>query len=103
MRLGIRGKLFAGSFGLIILSLLASELYLRPAIEANLLDRIRADLYVRLALVQRAPAGGAQTSTRFSATIGKRLMYAAVPLALPGARRGVARLAVPIDEVTAAV
>jgi len=165
MRLGIRGKLFAGSFGLIILSLLASELYLRPAIEANLLDRIRGDLYVRLALVQRAAAartdldraawdaladdiataahgrvtfidangtvigdsevaladlghvenhrerpevaaalaGGAQTSTRFSATIGKRLMYAAVPLALPGGSRGVARLAVSIEEVTAAV
>ena len=44
MRLGIRGKLFAGSFGLIVLSLLAGEMYLRPAIEANLLERIRADL-----------------------------------------------------------
>jgi two-component system phosphate regulon sensor histidine kinase PhoR len=165
MRLGIRGKLFAVSFGLIILSLLAGELYLRPAIESNLLDRIRADLFVRLALVQRAAAtrtdldragwdaladdlassahgritfidaagtvigdsevaladlpnvenhrerpevaaalsGGSQTSMRFSATIGKRLMYAAVPLALPGGGRGVARLAVPTDEVTAAV
>jgi len=165
MRLGIRGKLFAGSFGLIILSLLAGELYLRPSIEANLLDRIRGDLFVRLALVQRAAAGrtdmdraawdaladdiaasahgrvtfidssgvvvgdsevalgdlehvenhrdrpevaaalagGAQTSTRYSATIGKRLMYAAVPLSMPGGTRGVARLAVPIDEVTAAV
>ena len=38
MRLGIRGKLFAVSFGLIILSLLAGEIYLRPSIEANLLD-----------------------------------------------------------------
>jgi len=165
MRLGIRGKLFAGSFGLILLSLLAGELYLRPAIESNLLDRIRADLFVRLALVERAAAartdmdraawdaladdlaasahgritfidasgtvigdsevalgdlarvenhrdrpevaaalaGGAQVSMRYSATIGQRLMYAAVPLPLPGGSRGVARLAVPIDEVTAAV
>ena len=53
MRLGIRGKLFAGSFGLIILSLLAGEMYLRPAIEANLLERIRADLFARLALIER--------------------------------------------------
>jgi two-component system phosphate regulon sensor histidine kinase PhoR len=165
MKLGIRGKLFAVSFGLIILSLLAGEIYLRPAIEDNLLDRIRGDLFVRLALVQRAAAtrpnldragwdaladelasaargrvtfidaggtvigdsevaladldhvenhrerpevaaalaGGAQTSMRFSATIGKRLMYAAVPMPLPGGGRGVARLAVPTDEVTAAV
>jgi two-component system phosphate regulon sensor histidine kinase PhoR len=165
MKLGIRGKLFAVSFGLILLSLLAGEIYLRPAIEANLLDRIRSDLFVRLALVQHAAAvrtdldpaawdaladdlaasahgrvtfidasgvvigdsevalgdlsrvenhrerpevaaalaGGGQTSTRFSATIGKRLMYAAVPLSLPGGSRGVARLAVPIDEVAAAV
>ena len=142
MRLGIRGKLFAVSFGLIIVSLVAGELYLRPAIEANLLDRIRADLFVRLALVERAAdartdldraawdaladdlaprahgrvtfidaagtvigdsevaaadlangsrttaiapevaaalAGGAQSSTRYSATIQKRLMYAADP------------------------
>src|SRR4051812_26480820 len=52
MRLGIRGKLFAGSFGLIILSLLAGEMYLRPAIEANLLERIQADLFARLALIE---------------------------------------------------
>ena len=165
MRLGIRGKLFAVSFGLIILSLLAGEIYLRPSIEANLLDRIRADLFVRLALVDRAAstrrdldrkewdalvdelasrargrvtfldasgtvigdsevetgglarvenhrdrpevaaalAGGTQTSMRYSATIGKRLMYAAIPMTLPGGGRGVARLAVPIDEVAGAM
>ena len=165
MRLGIRGKLFAGAFGLIIVPLVAGELYLRPAIEANLLDRIRNDLFVRLALVEHAAqaradmnrdawdkladelapralgrvtfingagtvigdsevatadldrvenhrdraevaaalAGGALSSMRYSATIQKRLMYAAVPMTLPGGGRGVARLAVPIDEVTAAV
>jgi two-component system phosphate regulon sensor histidine kinase PhoR len=165
MRLGIRGKLFAGSFGLIILSLLAGEIYLRPAIEANLLERIRADLFARLALIERdaakrtdlergpwealatelaprahgritfidgtgvvigdsevalddlarvenhrerpevaaALAGTPETATRFSATIQKRLMYAAIPMSLPGGGRGVARLAVPIDEVAASV
>jgi two-component system phosphate regulon sensor histidine kinase PhoR len=40
---------------------------------------------------------------RFSATIQKRLMYAAIPMALPGGGHGVARLAVPTDEVSAAV
>jgi two-component system phosphate regulon sensor histidine kinase PhoR len=165
MRLGIRGKLFAGSFGLIILSLLAGEMYLRPAIEANLLERIRADLFARLALIERDAAkvtdaqrrawdaladelgprahgritfidgtgvvigdsevaladldhvenhrerpevasaldGSPQTATRYSATIQKRLMYAAIPISLPGGGRGVARLAVPIDEVAASV
>ena len=165
MRLGIRGKLFAGSLGLVILSLLAGEIYLRPAIEANLLERIRADLFARVALVARdaekldtldraawdaladelatraharvtfidptgivigdsevalgalervenhrerpevaaALAGGSLSSMRFSATIQKRLMYAASPMSLPGGRRGVARLAVPIDEVDASV
>jgi len=165
MRIGIRGKLFAGAFGLIIVPLVAGELYLRPAIEANLLDRIRNDLYVRLALVEHAAAartdmnragwdqlandlaprargrvtfidgtgnvigdsevaagdldrvenhrqrpevaaalaGGAGSSMRYSATIQKHLMYAAVPMPLPGGGRGVARLAVPVDEVTAAV
>jgi two-component system phosphate regulon sensor histidine kinase PhoR len=165
MRLGIRGKLFAGSFGLIILSLLAGETYLRPAIEANLLERIRADLFARLSLIERdaakrpdlersgwdaladelgprahgritfidgtgvvigdsevalddlahvenhrerpevaaALAGSPETTMRFSATIQQRLMYAAIPMALPGGSRGVARLAVPVDEVSASV
>jgi len=165
MRLGIRGKLFAGFFGLIMLSLLAGEIYLRPAIEANLLQHIRTDLFARLSLIERDAAklpdrdraawdaladelgprahgrvtfidatglllgdsevalgdlehvenhrerpevaaafeGTPQTAMRFSATIQKRLMYAAIPMALPGGARGVARLAVPIDEVAASV
>src|SRR5262249_2821606 len=53
--------------------------------------------------VAAALEGTPQTATRFSATIQKRLMYAAVPMPLPGGVRGVARLAVPIDEVTASV
>src|SRR5262249_36169179 len=53
--------------------------------------------------VAAALAGNPLTSTRFSATVARHLMYAAVPLALPGGGRGVARLAVPADELTAAV
>jgi two-component system phosphate regulon sensor histidine kinase PhoR len=53
--------------------------------------------------VAAALAGREESSMRYSATTHKRLMYAAVPLALPGGGRGVARIAVPIDEVTSAV
>jgi two-component system phosphate regulon sensor histidine kinase PhoR len=165
MKLNIRGKLFAVTLGLIGVSMLAGELYLRPAVERNLLDRIRGDLYARLSLVEHAAAGqvdrqrvhwdaladelgprahgrvtfidadgvvlgdsqvsladlehvenhrdrpevaaalagGAGVSTRNSATVHERLMYAAIPLALPGGGRGAARLAVPLDEVDAAL
>ncbi len=165
MKLNIRGKLFAVSLGLIGVSMLAGELYLRPAVETNLLDRIRDDLFVRLSLVAQAAtgqtdldsahwdaladelgprshgrvtfidaggvvlgdsqvslpglahvenhrdrpevaaalAGGMRSSTRNSATVHERLMYAAVPLTLPGGGHGAARLAVPLDEVDAAV
>ena len=54
MKLNIRGKLFAVSLALIGVSMLAAEIYLRPAVEANLLDRIRDDLLARLALVEQA-------------------------------------------------
>jgi two-component system phosphate regulon sensor histidine kinase PhoR len=51
VKLGIRAKLFSASLALIVVSLAAGELYLRPAIEGDLLARIRADLSARLALV----------------------------------------------------
>ena len=152
-----------------MLSLLAAEVYLRPAVEANLIDRIRGDLFARLALVDdtgsaadrptstagrrgtrwptssgRAPRGrvtlhrrrrrGARRLARsrcaalaqvenhrdrpevaaaLAGRPGRRpataprctsaLMYVAVPLTLPGGARGAARLAVPLDEVDAAV
>ena len=165
MRLNIRGKLFAVSLGLIGVSMLAGEIYLRPTVEANLLDRIRDDLFARVSLVEQAArgqtdldrahwdaladelgsrangrvtfigadgvvlgdsqisleglaevenhrdrpevaaalAGDRGWSTRNSATVHERLMYAALPLALPGGTRGAARLAVPLDEVDAGV
>jgi two-component system phosphate regulon sensor histidine kinase PhoR len=165
MKLNIRGKLFAVLFGLVAVSLGTEELYLRPTVEEDLLDRIRSDLYVRLALIADAAAasgardrprwsalahdlgsraegrvtfidgngvvlgdsdvatdaldqvenhrerpevaaalaGGREAATRWSATIHKRLLYEAVPFTLPDGGRGVARLAVPLDQVTAAV
>jgi two-component system phosphate regulon sensor histidine kinase PhoR len=56
MKLDIRAKLFAVSLGLILVSMIAAEVYLRPAIETNLTDRIRGDLLVRLALIEDAAA-----------------------------------------------
>ena len=165
MRLNIRGKLFAVSFGLVAVSLLTEEIYLRPAVEADLLARVHDDLGARLALVAHAAAtvpdvdparwsalaadlapeahgrvtfidaagvvigdsevplgelphvenhrerpevaaalaGRAESATRWSATIHRRLLYAAAPLPLPDGTRGVVRLAVPVDQVAAAV
>jgi two-component system, OmpR family, phosphate regulon sensor histidine kinase PhoR len=54
VKLDIRAKLFAVSLGLIAVSMIASELYLRPAIESNLTDRMRGDLLARLSLVERS-------------------------------------------------
>jgi two-component system phosphate regulon sensor histidine kinase PhoR len=54
MKLSIRRKLFAASLTLVALSLLAAELYLRPAIESILVDGLRDDLFVRLSLVEHA-------------------------------------------------
>jgi len=51
VKLGIRAKLFSASLALILVSLAAGELYLRPVIERDLVARIRADLSARLALV----------------------------------------------------
>ena len=165
MRMNLRGKLFAVSLAIIGISILSAELYLRPAIEANLLDRIRADLFARLALIEQrtraetvldrgrwdaladqlGPAAGGRVtfidgngellgdsqvplaelpqvenhrqraevaaalsgevgaSTRNSTTVHQRFLYAAVPLSLPGGGRGAARLAVPLDDVDAAI
>jgi two-component system phosphate regulon sensor histidine kinase PhoR len=165
MRVNIRRKLFGVSFGLVAVSLLTEALILRPAVESDLLDRIRDDQFVRLAMIRDAAsarhdmdrarwdaladrlgasasgrvtfidgegrvigdsevapaaldqvenhrdrpevaaalAGVPRSATRWSATIHQRLLYAAVPLALPDGSRGVARLAVPLDQVSAAL
>ncbi len=53
MRWGVRGKLFVGSLVLIVTSVVAANLYLASVLEAELTQRIRAELDVRLALMER--------------------------------------------------
>jgi two-component system phosphate regulon sensor histidine kinase PhoR len=60
MRIGARGKLFLVTFALLIVSLVAGEIYLVPAVEYDLTERIRQDLYVRLDLVAERAATYAQ-------------------------------------------
>ena len=50
----MRAKIFAVSLSLIVLSVLAGEIYLRHRVEANLVDRIRHDLIGRLDLIRDA-------------------------------------------------
>ena len=76
MKLGIRAKLFAVSLTLIVVSLTAGELYLRPTIENDLLARIRIDLSARLALVAeqaRALAAAGDTSNAAWDALADRL------------------------------
>jgi two-component system phosphate regulon sensor histidine kinase PhoR len=166
VRLDVRTKLFLVSLTSIAVSVLAGELYLRPTIERDLIDRIRGDMLLRLAFIQgeaaaligtddkerwdaladrlgrqgkarvsfiqadgvmlgdsevpaaalpqvenhrnrpeviEALAGRSGSSMRWSATIGRRLMYVAAPLARDGQVLAVARLAVPITEVDDAI
>ena len=64
MRLGARGKLFLVSFLLLVLSVAASEIYLLPAVDRDLTNRIEQDLHVRLALVaERAATYATSDST----------------------------------------
>ncbi len=50
----MRAKIFAVSLSLIVLSVLAGEIYLRHSVEANLVGRIRQDLVGRLDLIRDA-------------------------------------------------
>jgi two-component system phosphate regulon sensor histidine kinase PhoR len=168
VRFGVRAKLFAVSLSLIILTVLAGEIYLRQRIEANLVDQIRRDLVERLDLVQdaidqvanqqaagkdewsalahrlgrpdrarvtfirpdgvvvgdsdvdvaaldrvenhhdrpevlRALDGQTGSSARWSATVGRRLMYVAAPIRRDGKVALVARLAVPLTDLDEAI
>ncbi|MBI4955303.1 MAG: PAS domain-containing protein [Myxococcales bacterium] len=51
--LGIRAKLFLVSLGLIAVSMTAADLLLTTQLDAEMSDRAEAELYVRLALVER--------------------------------------------------
>ncbi len=53
MKLGIRGKLFFVSLGLIVVSLAVADAYLTRQLEADLTERTRSDLLVRLRLAER--------------------------------------------------
>lgn len=53
MKLGIRSKLFLVSLGLITVSVVAADAYLTTALDANLTERVRADLFVRLKFIER--------------------------------------------------
>lgn len=161
--LGIRGKLFLVSLGVIGTVLVAAELYLSNVLETQLTDRIRQDLLVRARLVAQrvestsaalsdaraadaiadttskaagvritlirddgtvagdsgldvkdlgglenhasrpevlsAKSHGQGSDMRSSATIGTRLMYAAVPIMGQGRIVGVARVAMPLTDV----
>jgi two-component system, OmpR family, phosphate regulon sensor histidine kinase PhoR len=167
VKLGIRAKLFLVSLGLIAASVLPADAFLSNRLQAELTARLRADLFVRLELVQRwandatapfedvaawdaladdlsrrararttlilkdgrvvgeshvGPAGvadldnhvtrpevvealqtGRGSITRLSQTVGRRMMYVAMPFHRDGQVVGVARLAMPLDEVDAAV
>jgi hypothetical protein len=60
VRLGIRSKLFLGSLMLIGVVIAAAEIYLSHALETQLTERIRSDLYTRAGLIARrvASVGG---------------------------------------------
>jgi two-component system phosphate regulon sensor histidine kinase PhoR len=62
MRIGARGKLFLVTLTLLVVSVVAAEIYLLPTIERDLTDRIRQDLNVRLHLVAERAATYAQSA-----------------------------------------
>ncbi len=51
MKIGIRGRLFAGAVFLTLASMAAGEAYLRPAIERETIERLQTDMLARLSLV----------------------------------------------------
>ena len=56
MKLGIRSKLFLVSLGLIVVSVVAADLYLTDALDRQLTGRIRDDLFVRAGLAAHQAA-----------------------------------------------
>jgi two-component system phosphate regulon sensor histidine kinase PhoR len=164
---GIRAKLFLASLALTAVSVAATDAFVTGRVDSELTQRIRADLLVRLALVEReataarlpmeripawkaladdlgersharvtvirrdglvladsdvswadlaqtenhatrpevleALAHGSGSSQRVSATVQRRMMYVAMPMTRDGEVVGVARLAVPLVEVDAAI
>ncbi|HEY2370863.1 MAG TPA: HAMP domain-containing protein, partial [Polyangiaceae bacterium] len=52
-RFGVRAKLFLASISVIAIAVIVAHAYLSSALDRMLTDRIRGDLFVRLALVER--------------------------------------------------
>jgi hypothetical protein len=53
MKLDIRAKLVLVSLGLIAVSILVLEVYLRPLLEQEIVESRRADMFARLSLIER--------------------------------------------------
>jgi two-component system phosphate regulon sensor histidine kinase PhoR len=164
---GIRAKLFLASLALTAVSVAATDGFVTRRVDSELTQRIRSDLLVRLALVEREASAaqlpmeripewklladdlgqrsharvtvirrdglvladsdvtwaalpqtenhgsrpeviealvhGGGSSQRVSATVQRRMMYVAMPMRRAGEVVGVARLAVPLVEVDAAI
>lgn len=67
MKLGIRSKLFLVTLALITVSVVVGDAYLNSALDADLTERVRADLFVRLNFVEReASSSGASLDDRAS-------------------------------------
>lgn len=66
MKLGIRGKLFLVSVGMIAVSVIAADIYLTRAIEIDLIASTRRDLRLRLHLIERSAADAPLASSDFT-------------------------------------
>ncbi len=57
MKLGIRGKLFLFSLGLIVLTVVVAYGYMRSALEAQVEQSVHDDLVIRADLVEKQASG----------------------------------------------
>jgi two-component system phosphate regulon sensor histidine kinase PhoR len=167
LKLGIRSKLFLVSLGLIVISVAIANAYLTRALDADMTERFRQELLVRLHLIEHdaatstaalddmerwdeladdlghraqarvtiirkdgvvlgdsdvdmpglgsldnhgrrpevvdALARGEGSSTRFSDTVRRRMVYVAVPFRRDGSIVGFARIARSLTEVDTAI
>jgi len=167
LKVGVRGKLFLVSFGLIVLSFVVAYAYMRSELDRELTREVHADLTVRAQMIahdasdfsapfedirawdtladklgqqasvrvtiiradgkvigdsslaveqlatlenhaNRPEVGAALASDhgeseRLSSTIDRRMLYVAVPFERDGRKVGVARAAMPLTEVDAAL
>jgi two-component system, OmpR family, phosphate regulon sensor histidine kinase PhoR len=78
VKLGLRAKLFLVSFGLIAVSVGVADVYLRRALDRAMTERFRADLMVRVHLIEQsaatfgAPLGDLAAWDRLADELGRR-------------------------------